>query len=463
MRKFVLFILIIAAANAGAQKQRFDSLNSKYAPEKTDTNKVTLLWQMAEAVNLYNPDSSVAFAQRALYLAQKIKYINGESLSLGVLATAFTRIGNYPKALEFYLQKLELEESRNSPRDLASALINIGIVYVFQEQYADALNYYKQADSVIRQNNVTDLRYFIFLNLGDIYERLNEIDSSFFYYNKSLSVAADIRDIDYAGTSMVGIGHVYLKKNMLDSALQNYLQAIVYLKASDDVDIICEADLGLAKLYGKRNMNDSAEYYAIRSFDLAKQSGFESRQLDAAAFLTDYFKKTGDVKNALQYSEALRILNDSVYSKAKIRASQIISSNEQLRQNELAESKIKAEEERHEQLQMLLIGIFIVLFFLITLLLNRVKVHYKIIRFFGIVSLLMMFEYLLLLLNPWIGKFTNHAPVFEILIFVVIASILTPAHHRIEHWLIERLTNAKVFTKKEIEAIEAAEAEETTE
>jgi len=450
-------------AHAGAQKQRFDSLNLKYASEKTDTNKVTLLWQMAEAVNLYNPDSSVAFAQKALYLARKIKFTNGESLSLGVLATAFTRIGNYPKALEFYLQKLELEESRNSPRDLASALINIGILYVFQEQYADALNYYKQADSVIRQNNVTDLRYFIFLNLGDVYERLNAIDSSFFYYNKSLNVAADIQNIDYAGTSLVGLGHVYFKKNMLDSALQNYLQAIIYLQASDDVDIICEADLGLAKLYGKRNMNDSAEYYAIRSFDLAKQSGFESRQLDAAAFLTDYFKKTGDVKNALQYSEALRILNDSVYSKAKIRESQIISTNEQLRQNEIAENKIKAEEERQEQLQMLLIGIFIVVFFLVTLLLNRVKVHYKIIRFFGIVSLLMMFEYLLLLLNPWIEQFTNHAPVFEILIFVVIASILTPAHHKIEHWLIGKLTNAKVFTKEEIEAIEATEAIELTE
>jgi hypothetical protein len=463
MRKFLLLVLIFIAANASAQKQRFDSLNVKLASEQTDTNKVTLLWQMAEAINLYNPDSSLLLAQKALYLAKKINYQNGESLSLGVLATAFTRIGNYPKALEFYLEKLELEESRHSPRDLASALINIGILYVFQEQYNDALNYYKKADSVIRKNNVTDLRYFIFLNLGDVYERLNQIDSSFFYYKKSLSVAADIHDTDYAGTSMVGLGHVYLKKNILDSALQNYLQAIIYLQASDDVDIICEASLGLAKLYGKRNMNDSAEYYAIRSFDLAKQSGFESRQLDAAAFLTDYFTKAGDIQNAFKYSEALRVLNDSVYSKEKVRQSQIISSNEQLRQNEIAENKSKAEEERHEQLQMLLIGIFIVILFLITLLLNRVKVHYRIIKFFGIISLLMFFEYLLLLLNPWIEKFTDHAPIYEILIFVIIASILTPTHHKIEHWLIQKLTNEKIFTKEEIQAIEAAEGIELSE
>ncbi|MEP6466886.1 MAG: tetratricopeptide repeat protein [Parafilimonas sp.] len=460
MRIFLIFFLIGITLNAGAQKQRFDSLSVKYVSEKADSNKVTLLWQMAEAVNLYNPDSSVAFAQRALYLAKKIKYINGESLSLGVLATAFTRIGNYPKALEFYLQKLELEESRNSPRDLASALINIGILYVFQEQYHDALTYYKNADSVIRQNNVTDLRYFIYLNLGDVYEKLDQIDSSFKFYNKSLSVAIDMRDTDYTGTSMVGLGHIYLKKNNLDSALKNYLQAITFLKASDDVDVICEASLGLAKLYGQRKMNDSAAYYATLSFDLAQQSGFESRQLDAAAFLTDYFKETGDIKNALKYSEALRVLNDSVYSKEKIRESQVISSNEQLRQNEIAENKIKEEEERHAQLQMLMIGIFIVLFFLITLMLNRVKVHYKIIKFFGIISLLMMFEYILLFLNPWIGRITDHAPIFEILIFVAIASILTPTHHKIEHWLIQRLTNAKVFTKEEVKAIEATEAEE---
>ena len=254
---------------------------------------------------------------------------------------------------------------------------------------------------------------------------------------------------DFMGTSMVGLGHIYLKKNNLNLALKNYLQALTYLQTANDDDIICEANLGLAKLYEQKNMNDSVEYYAIRSFDLAKQDGFESKQLDAALFLTEHFKKTGDIKNAFTYMETVRNLTDSVSSKEKIRQSQVISSNEQLRQNEIAENKKRAEEERQQQLQMLLIGIFILILFLITLILSRTKIHSRIIKFLGIISLLMFFEFLLLLLHPKVVQLTNHTPVLEILIFVAIASILIPTHHRIENWLIKKLTTKKVYLMEE--------------
>src|SRR5436305_312849 len=113
MRTFLLLVaLFIFFVNAKSQKQRFDSLNEKLKVERTDSNKVKLLWQIAEAGNLYNPDSSVSLAQQALYLAQKIHYSNGESHSLSALATALTNIGNYPSALTFYIKKLELEEKR---------------------------------------------------------------------------------------------------------------------------------------------------------------------------------------------------------------------------------------------------------------------------------------------------------------------------------------------------------------
>ena len=155
MRRFLLFILfIVCTINLMAQKQKVDGLALKLESEKIDTNRVTLLWEMADASNLYNPDSSVSLAYKALSLAQKIKYTEGESRSLGILATAFTKIGNYPKALEFYLQKLQIEENRNSPGNLASALINIGILYFYQEQYEAALSYCKKADSVIQKNHV---------------------------------------------------------------------------------------------------------------------------------------------------------------------------------------------------------------------------------------------------------------------------------------------------------------------
>lgn len=426
-----------------AQKQKTYSLAAKYAKEKTDTGKVKLLWQMADAAYVYNPDSAIFLGQQALHLAQKIKYKEGESRSLGVLATSFTRISNYPKALNFYFDKLKLDETEKYPRNLASTYINIGVLYIYLQEYENALTYYRKADSLIRIFDIKELEYYASNNLGDVYERLNTNDSALMFFSKALAIAVKMDDKDLTGASMVGMGHVYSKENNLNLSLQYYLQALHYLEISDDDDLSCEALLGIANLYGKKNDGDSAKLYALKAYQLAKNDGFQSRQLDAASFLTKYYKNAGDVQNAFIFLEAVESLKDSIFSSEKIRQSQVILSNEQLRQNEIAESKRLAEEDRRQQMQFLLIGIFIPLFFLVTVLLSRVRIHHHIIRYLGIISLLMVSEYLLLFLNPRVAKFTNHTPVYEMMIFVLISLILVPSHNRIEHWFLTKLARNK--------------------
>lgn len=460
----IAIAFIFVACSLPAQKQKFDSLALKLASEKIDSNRVKLMWLMSGASNMYNPDTSLHLAQQALYLAQKIKYPEGESRSLGVLAVAFRQMGNYQKALEFFLKKLQIEEKRNNPRNLASALINIGILYVNLGQYAEAMSYYKRADTVITADRITDLEYYINNNLGDVYERLNINDSAFLYFSKSLVIATNKKNGDLMGTSMIGFGHIYLKQANYSMALQYYKDALTYLEAANDEDLICEATLGLAKLYSQLNKNDSAENYALQSFNIAEKDGFESRQLEAAQFLTAHFKNAGNTRKAFLYSEITQTIKDSIDSKDNVRALQIISGNEQLRQNEMAENKRRADEERHQQLQMLFIGIFIPILFLITLVLSRIKIHSRIIKFLGVLSLLMLFEYLLLLLHPRVLEFTHHTPIYEMMIFVAVASILVPAHHRLEHWVIERLTRRKIMIaekKQEQEKLKKQEEQQT--
>lgn len=441
---FLLLICIICFVNLFAQKQTFDSLASKLATEKIDTNRARLMWLMAYASNMYNPDTSILLAQRALYLSQKRKFTEGISQSLGILASAIKEIGNYPKALEFNLQKLKIEEERNNPHNLAVVYINIGSLYVYLEQYKDAIEYYKKADSVINLFHLNELEYYTKNNMGDIYERMGINDSSFLYFDKALSIATKMNDKDLMGASMAGLGHVYLKQDSIKMALQYYIQALFYLETSNDDDLVCETSLGLAKLYEKVNTRDSAEHYALISLQVAKNDGFKLRQLEAATFLAMHYKQIDDFKNAFTFLETAQGLKDSISGDEKIRESQVISSNEELRQNEIVENKRIADEERNVQLQMLLIGLFIPILFLITLLLYKIRIHHHIIRFLGILSVLMLFEYLLLMLHPRVEEFTHHTPIFEILIFVVIASILIPTHHRIEHWLIKKLTSKRI-------------------
>lgn len=323
--------------------------------------------------------------------------------------------------------------------------MNIGIIYRFQEDYYRALEYYSKADSVISKRNVEDFKYNIALNIGDAYNLLGNFDSSYKYFDRSLRIAHDLNDDDLIGKSMTGLGHIYRKSGNNILALLNYREAIRSLRTSNEDEVLCEAALGLASLFQNLNEPDSAGYYANLSLSIAKNDGFVSAEYEASEFLSRHYKQVKNIDSAFAYAEFSHQLNDSLNSKTKIRELQVLSSNEQFRQREMEEERLIAAKRRYEQLQFLLIGIFIPGLFLLTLVLSRRRIHLRVIKALGILSLLFLFEYLTLWLHPTVAELTGHMPIFEILIFVCVAAVLIPLHHRTEKWLIDTLTQHRVF------------------
>lgn len=444
---FFSFAFLLLSVKTIAQKAKADSLELLLSNEKTDSNRVKLMWQLADITKNFNPESALAIARRSLFIAEKIKFTEGQSKAMGIIASTFLKIGNYPRALEYYFDKLQLEEKRDNPRNLASVLMNIGAVYVYQEEYAKALQYYYRSDSIIRTHKIESLEYYSLQNLGDVYDRLNVSDSAYSYFERSLSAAKRLHDDDLIGAAMTGLGHSYLKKGNFPLALSSYQSAITYLRSSNDDDLYCEATLGVAKLYQKMNEPDSAGRYAKLSLYTAQNDKFLFRDLEASKFLTNYFKQVNKVDSAFAYLNYVQVLNDSINSKSRIRELQVMSSNEQLRQIELEENKKLAQQGRSEELQLLMIGICIPVFFLLTLLLSRIKMNARVVKILGIASLLFLFEYLTLLLHPYVSQITRHNPVYELLIYVTIAAILIPIHHRVEHWLVEKLVHDEQMLK----------------
>jgi len=436
-------IILTCFSIAGkAQLNKADSVRTLrvlLAKEKIDSNRVKILWQLAEQINVYNPDTAILLSQQALFLAKKINYQEGQSRALALLSNTFIKIGNYPRALDLNIQKLKIDEKGNEPSRLASVLMNIGVIYVLQEEYEKALTYYAQSDSVISLYNIKDLKWYIDVNLGDVYNRLNISETAYIYFNRALQIARQIADDNFIGISMTGLGHSYLKLGKIDSSLFSYRTGIAYLQSVKDDETLTEAALGLAKLFKQLKQYDSSKLYAALSYSIAKKDGFLSKELEAAEFLTEHYRLTKDIDSAFIYIHYVKTLNDSVNSRNRIRESQVISSNEQFRQYEIEENNKLAMKERKQRLQLLFIGIFIPGLFLITLFLSRVKINIKVIRFLGIVSLMFLFEYITILLHPVVINITHHTPWIEIMIFVALGAVLVPAHHRLEHWLIQKL------------------------
>ena len=136
---------------------------------------------------------------------------------------------------------------------------------------------------------------------------------------------------------------------------------------------------------------------------------------------------------------------------------QLMTFDEDLRQQQLVHEKMKEEEQRSQNIQFALIAFGIISFLILFLLLSRrIITNTKVIEFLGVVALLVVFEFLNLLLHPFLERVTHHSPVLMLLALVCIAALLVPLHHKLEKW-----ATAKLVEKNK--AIRLAAAKKTIE
>jgi len=451
-----LICLLFIASIAFSQKKLVDSLSAALQLEQTDTGKILILYNLSFAYQESKPDSALLIAQQAYFMAKKANFIIGESWALNQMAVAYNNLGNFPKALGYYIQQLKIEEIRGIPENVAIVYIDIAMLYEDAKDYKQAINYAKKADSIINTNKIEAYSMYSLQDIGEIYERENKLDSALFYtkgfYNKAVKANYPLA----IGNALKELGVIYFKIGDLSNAAANYRASVPYLESSNDNSHTSESILGLAKIFEQTRQYDSATYYGKKSFDIASANQFQLKSLDASQFLTSLYKQQKNIDSAFVFQEIFVKLKDSVDSREKIKDVQNITTEEELRQKEIAEQKLEELKDRREKLQLLLIGIIIPIFFLLSIIISRKKVHKRLIEFSGIISILLLFEYITLLLHPFIAEKTNHSPFIEIIIFVSIAAVITPTHHRIERWLISKLTQYN-FLKHHREPVQPKE------
>ena len=126
----------------------------------------------------------------------------------------------------------------------------------------------------------------------------------------------------------------------------------------------------------------------------------------------------------------------------------------------MAAAELKAKEERKRNLQYAAIALGLITFVILFLLLSHsIVANQKLIRFFGVVALLMVFEFINLYIHPYLSHATNDSPLIMLLVMVCIAALLVPLHHRLEKWISHRLVekNKKIrleAAKKTIATLE---------
>ena len=455
MKKALLTLLFLNFACLVFAQQNIVSLKHQLDTAKTNNTKVLLLAKLAHAYSNYKPDTSYMLAQQGLKLAKKINFLRGEARCYKETGEAQEQMGDYPGAMNAYLNQLKTAQQLNDQFNIGQALINIGFLYQDQDEYRSAIDNTLKANTVLEaiagKNKTRDFdltENVVLLNIGYYYYKLNKLDSALFFEQNAYELAMAIHNDDNMGNILQNLGLIQEKYGNKTLAITYYRMSAQKSLSTGRLTTLTDTYLRIADYYKEASPIDSCVYYASKALGSAKAALYIKGVLESSTILSDFYS-TKDATLAYTYLKTATAAKDSLFSEEKVKQVQNLKFAEEAREREIAELKTQQAEERKNTLQLSAIALFIPVFFLVSLLLSKIKIHNRIIEFMSVLSILFLFEFFTLLIHPIVNAITNDTPIIEFLVFVCLAGVMVPAHHHLTLWLKHRLTSAEKWIMHE--------------
>lgn len=457
MRNFLSLLFFIVIGTVSGQSLKIINLERSLSQANSDTGKIALLIKISSAYTDHNPIKSVHFAEEALLLSKKNHYKEAEMRSLNSLAFSLFVIGNYSRGLKTSLEALKLAQKLQHKRGQVMAYNTIGNIYRRQGAYKSAVTNLLHAKDICDTDKSIPCDHII-STLGICYLETGKIDLAMDLLQRSYQQQIKSKS---EGISITynRLGDLQYELKNIPLALEYYRMGIKSANENDKPRWLCFNYLSLADLYLKEKQTDSSIVYGKKALTLGENK-FLGQTQKAAAILSENYNNLKESDSCLKYLRLAMVIKDTIQSNKEESEIQNLVFEERLQKIETAENEAKLKEERSHNLQYSAIAAALILFIIVFLLLSHsILVNESIIRFLGILSLLIVFEFINLLLHPYLGEFVHHSPILMLSMMVFIAALLIPIHHKLEHWitnkLVEKNTQIRLTAaKKTIEAVE---------
>ncbi len=401
-------------------------------------------------------DSMPHINRQLLELGQKISADSDMFMAYNAISNYFYARSDFGQSIE-YMQKAADRAEHGYRKRLDMVYGNIGIHYDALDNTQLSLYYLRKAQQYADLDIRGDGRISDYSHLAVVYCKFNQPDSALKY-------------IELA--DRLNRKHKYAYDFNQENILQAYAQVYDFLNEPELVSYYCLkginfcdslklSNLNILRVYSHylyvHGQNIKAKKYALLAYSSGKTRGSKKAIIEATDLLYHILTKQEMADSAFYYLRINHLYKDSLLQEEKTGQLQLIIVNQQIKETEEKAKAIQDEEQRRNNIQYALIGIGLVLFLIIFLLLSRtIVVSTRLIEIVGVIGLLILFEFIYLVLHPFLASLTNNSPLLMLLILVLIATVIVPLHHRLE----ARITHKLVEKNK---AIRLAAAKRTIE
>lgn len=246
---------------------------------------------------------------------------------------------------------------------MASALNNMGVIYLNIADYKRAIEYSLRSQKIQEEIRDSSILFESYYNTGLLFKDINDLEKSLQCFQKAYNTAAHEKNFAKMGFALNGIGGIVKRHKQYDSARKLYSLALSYFRKEKNMQGVLESYTNLGSLsadrkdipvktgarealsyyfraqsvfkefknnfsgsdiagniafgYLKLQKYDSAVYYAKKAIDLAKISDNQSELIYAYKVISDAYRAKGDYKQSLEYLDLHDKLRDVVFNAEK--------------------------------------------------------------------------------------------------------------------------------------------------
>lgn len=452
MKRIVFLCFLQFSVAAFAQDQSLDSLLERISSERNENKRIDLINAFLGSTSEIDPVLDMQNAQKILIKAQQMNDQIAEVMALTEIGYDYRAFGNTQKSLEINLKATRIAHETGNEKLVAHSELNLAHNYKDQLDFPKAIKMYLSAAETSGRLKDYLMQEWAYTSLGEIYIQMNKLDSALNYVQRAYELCMQIHHNDFSPAILQFLGSIHGKMGHSALARSYFDMAIQEAGTSKSIRWLNESYTAAALYYYESKQLDSSIYYAKKAVSIVQNTAFSNKRIKPAKLLLDLYKNVNS-DSALKYSEIYRISNDSLFNVKIIQQSQLMLFENELQRQEFEKNKLAEEYQRKQHIQYVIIALGLLCFIILFLALSRSFItNTKLIAFLGVMALLFVFEFLNLILHPFLEKVTNHNPLLTLLALVCIAALLIPLHHRIEKWAIQalveknkkiRLANAK--------------------
>ncbi|MGB0403220.1 MAG: tetratricopeptide repeat protein [Salibacteraceae bacterium] len=361
-------------------------------------------------VNQGDLAKGLEYYKKSLKIVTELKDTSSIGATLNNIGNIYYELEDLDRCLDYYQRSLEYKKKTNNQRAIANSLNNIGLILHEQGHLDSALLYYEKSLKIHIEIDNQPGQILAFTNIGALHEERGHLDDALKFFKTSLNMAFKLKNYTEVSNSYSNISEIFIAKNQLDSALNNSLQGLQIARDIESVNFIEHATENLYEIY-KEKGNDKL---ALEMYE-------------EHILMRDSLKSEATKKGLLEMEVKYEIEKEEIEEEHRQKEMDLAATEKQERRNSLEYS-----------------GITFAIFVLFGLLFFLGKFHLPnwLLELSVFLPFLLLFEFLLVLFDPFVESYASGDPMVKLLINAVLAGMIFPLHSFFERFLKKRLFKA---------------------